>query len=244
MRSSSFVSSVTVRALAFSVCAASLAVAPSAKAQTFEGAVTMRVGVGGAQSAVQEVEYLLRGGRARINMQTRGRTVSMIAVPAEKKMFMLMDAQNMYIEMSTDPATNPAMKPTADAATKAIENAGAPKITRTGRKETIAGYECEHVLVASTSQSFDVCITKALGGFSTALSAIGGMNGAGRGSAAQQTWQKALGEVGAFPLKVTSTDGAIALEVTKVEKRSIPAAQFEVPSTYSKMALPQRPPGR
>jgi hypothetical protein len=178
----------------------------------------------------------------------------MIAVPAEKKMYMLMDAQSMYIEMSTDPANNPSMKSASDAAAREIEKAGAPKITRTGKKETIAGYECEHVLVASATQSFDICTTKMLGAFVNAFGALGGMGGAGRGGAgrggaerggaAPQNWQQMLGEVGAFPLKVTSKDGGITLEVIKVEKRSIPAAQLEVPANYSKMTMPARPPGR
>ena len=238
----------TRRTFAIRTCAASLiaatvlAIAP-AQAQSFEGAVTMRLSASGGDPAGQEIEYLLRDGKARINMNARGRNVSMIAVPADKKMYMLMDAQNMYIEMSTDPADNPRLQAATDAAAKKMETAGAPKITRTGKKETIAGYECEHVLIETDTESFDACNTKAFGSFVNAMGAMGGMGRGGRGGASTPAWQKSLAEIGAFPLKITRKDGGVALEVTKVEKRAVPEAQFVIPSNYSKMNMPGRSPG-
>jgi len=219
-----------------------LAIAP-AQAQSFEGAVTMRLSASGGDPAGQEIEYLLRGGKARINLNARGRNVSMIAVPADKKMYMLMDAQNMYIEMSTDPTEDPRLQVATDAAAKKMGTAAAPKITRTGKKETIAGYECEHVLIETDTESVDACNTKALGSFVNAMSAIGGMGRGGRGGAAPPAWQKSLAEIGAFPLRITRKDGSFALEVTKVEKRAIAEAQFVIPSNYSKMNMPARSPG-
>ncbi len=210
-------------------------------AQAFEGAVTMRVSAGAASPA-REVEYVMRGGKVRINMNAAGRSASMIAVPAEKKMYMLMDAQSMYIEMSTDPAANPSVRAAMDSVSKKINAAPAPKITRTGKKERIAGYECEHVLVETQTDSFDMCNTKALGSFVNAMSGMGGMGG--RGGAATPAWQTSLTDVGAFPLKVARKDGGVVLEVIKVEKRAIPEAQFTIPSNYTKMSMPSRPPGR
>ena len=213
--------------------------AASLPAQAFEGSVTMHIAGTGANAAGQDIEYQMRGGKMRVNANARGRTVSAIIVPAEKKMYTILDAQRMYLEMSTDVASNAA----AGAAAKAA--ASSPKITRTGKKEMIAGYECEHVLIESGAETNDVCFSKSLGTFmlGSAMGMLGGGMGRGGAGAAQPAWQRSVTEVGGFPLKITRPDGTVALEVTKVEKKSLPESLFTVPPDYSRMTMPQRPPG-
>jgi hypothetical protein len=222
-----FVRSSLVRSALALVAVPALAIAmPNAlHAQEFEGAITMHAaGTTREGQPLPDLEYLARGGKMRINVRSPMGTLAMIAVPAEKKMYTLLDAQRMYMEMplSLDVSTN--------------TNAGpAPVVTRTGRKETIAGYECEHITVVAKDTT-DVCMARGLGPFFLANL---GMN--------QQApaWQKQLAADRAFPLKVVGRGGKTEFEVTKIERRKLSDAMFDVPDSYAKMEMPtRRPPAR
>lgn len=192
-------------------------------AQSFEGVITVRTAISMPNGQPSpEIEYMTRAGKLRINVRSPMGSMGIIAAPAEQKMYLLMDAQSMYAEQPLD------LSGAGNSATTA------PKITRTGRKETIAGYECEHLLVAGDPGDTDICVTKGLGPYVTP--SIG---------ARLPAWQRALASEGAFPLKVTNPAGVVQLEVTKIEKRKLSPAQFEVPDNYSKVAMPagRRPPG-
>jgi hypothetical protein len=192
-------------------------------AQPFEGALTMRVsskGANGPQS--QEVEYLVRGGKVRVSMGGPAGAMSLLSVPQEQKVYVLMAAQNAYLEMPvSDASSSVAAKSPADAT-----------ITRTGRMDTVAGYACEHVTVASAAQTVDICLAKGLGGYVNPLSSMQ--------RSREPAWQRMLTADGGFPLKVTMQDGSIPLEVVKVEKKRLAADLFSVPLTYSKMEMPRR----
>jgi hypothetical protein len=192
-------------------------------AQPFEGALTMRVsskGANGPQS--QEVEYLVRGGKVRVSMGGPAGAMSLLSVPQEQKVYVLMAAQNAYLEMPvSDASSSVAAKSPADAT-----------ITRTGRMDTVAGYACEHVTVASAAQTVDICLAKGLGGYVNPLASMQ--------RSREPAWQRMLTADGGFPLKVTMQDGSIPLEVVKVEKKRLAADLFSVPLTYSKMEMPRR----
>ena len=200
--------------------------AGDAGAQAFEGSITMRMSGRGPQGAMnQQMEYLVRGGKLRVNMGGPGAGMAMIAVPQEKKIYMLVSAQNSYMEMNL---------PDAEAAAK---NAKVPvedvKVTRTGKMETVAGLSCEHVQVTSKSGATDLCLTKELGRF---VNPMDGMRGA------MAPWQKQIANE--FPLKVTMADGTVPLEVTKVERKRLSNELFTIPESYTKMTMPAgRPPG-
>lgn len=196
-------------------------------AQEFEGVITIRTDMKSRDGTPSpDVEYMTRAGKLRINVRSPMGSMGIIAAPAEHKMYMLMDAQSIYMEQPL----------TVDAAEKAAGSVTTPPptITRTGKKETIAGYECEHVLVAGNPGSTDVCVARGLGPY--VPPALGTQLPA---------WQRALAADGAFPLKVTRSDGTVQLEVTKIEKRKLSPAMFEVPDSYTKMQMPagRRPPG-
>lgn len=200
-------------------------------APAFEGVITMRLASrGGDGNAMQDMQYMARGGKVRMSVSGPMGSMGIIAVPAEKKMYMLMDQQSTYMEMRMD----------ADAARAAgmPANMPEPKMTRTGKKETIAGYECEHVLVETPQQTNDVCMARGLGPFVNAMSSMSGM---GRGGGALPAWQRALAAEGAFPLKVTDAGGVVQMEVTKIERKKLAEAQFSVPLNYTKMEMPRRP---
>jgi hypothetical protein len=203
-----------------------LILAGEAGAQAFEGSISMRMAGRGPQGPMsQQMEYLVRAGKLRVNMGGAGGGMSMIAVPQEKKLYMLVAAQNSYMEMTL---------PDAEAAAK---DAKVPvddvKVTRTGRMETIAGLSCEHVQVVSKTGSTDLCLTKDLGRFVNPMDSMRG---------AMAPWQKQIANE--FPLKVTMADGTVPLEVTKVERKRLSNELFTVPASYTKMTMPAgRPPG-
>jgi hypothetical protein len=192
---------------------------PVAAQSPFEGVITMRLtGSGQAAGSTQDAEYFAsRSGKARVSLTTPMGKASIIMAPADGKMYMLMDQMSQYIE--TDLANLTAPEATADA----------PKITRTGKKETIAGWECEHIKV----DQLDVCAAKGLGAYLN----VGG-NLMMRGGI--QPWQSAVLKENIFPLRVTLPDGKVQMEVTKIEKKSIEPSTFQVPSNYTKVTLPAR----
>jgi hypothetical protein len=122
-----------------------------------------------------------------------------------------------------------------------------PKLTETGKRETIAGYTCEHWLMGD-KQNMDICIAKGLGYF--------GMGGQGGGAfstlknlafspeqlaeaSSHPEWVKFL-EGGAFPLKMTSTEeGKVTMnmEATKIEKKSLDDSLFVVPPDYKEFSM-------
>jgi len=192
-------------------------------AQPFEGALTMRLsskGANGPQS--QEMEYLVRGGKVRVSMGGPAGAMSLLSVPQEQKVYVLMAAQNAYMEMPmAEASSSVAAKTPADA-----------KITRTGRMETVAGYACEHVTVASAAQTVDICMAKGLGGYVNPLASMQ--------RSSEPAWQRMLTADGGFPLKVTMQDGSIPIEVVKIEKKRLASDLFSVPLTYTKMEMPRR----
>jgi hypothetical protein len=202
--------------------------APAAPAD-FEGSVSLRLSARTPQGVtMQPVEYLVRAGKVRVNVAGPLGGMAMLAVPREQKLYVLMAAQNAYSEIPMAAATAAA---TAAAGAVPAEAAGDVKVVRTGRRETIAGYACEHVQVTAAAQTTDVCLSTALGRYVNPLESM-------RGTAAP-AWQRAVGGEG-FPLKVTLPDGTVALEVTRVEPKRLANDLFSVPLSYTRIELPRR----
>jgi Domain of unknown function (DUF4412) len=181
-------------------------------AQTFEGAVTAKIhGDSGREPA--EVQYLLRNGVMRMEMNRGDAGGVMIVDPTTKTSYMLMPQRRMYMVMP--------MGAGAGADTQRV-----PEIVRTGRKETIAGYTCEHWLVKDTTGDLDACVASGLGAF-----AVGSP---GR----EASWSGVLREQRGFPLKVSKAGAGTIMEVTKIEPKRLDAALFAPPADYKKMEMP------
>ena len=196
-------------------------------AQTFEGAIAVRLSGGGRSGPTsQEVEYLARGGNVRLNIMSPAGAMAILGLSAENKTYLVVESQRAYMEL-----------PPVDAARMVAASAGATKLTRSGRKETIAGYECEHVIVPTNddtkSETTDMCLTYALGKYVNPMASLSG--------ARLSPWQQQLAADGGFPLRVTLPDGLVALEVTKIMKRRVSDTLFRIPADFSKMELPKRP---
>jgi Domain of unknown function (DUF4412) len=199
------------------IAIACVPMALSAQAR-FEGAITARVSgaTGGA-----DVTYLVKGDQFRMDMTGRGQSMYILRDPAKNATLMVMPAQRMYMEtpLSGDAAGNRAEGKPAD-------------IKMTGRKETVAGVECEHVLITSDDSQYDACVAHGLGMFPMINNP---MAGRGRGAEPPPAWQK-LGR-DAFPLKVQKVGGELAFEVTKIERKPLDASLFAVPDGFQKLDM-------
>src|SRR5262245_32410823 len=120
-------------------------------AQKFEGAITIALTT---PQGTNEMTYLIKGDQVRIDLPGRGGMSGYMLRDNSKKLnAMVIPSQSMWMDMQAMPGTNP----TAAAKT--------PDIKSTGRKETIAGYECQHVVIAAEDGQYDVCAAAGLGSF-------------------------------------------------------------------------------
>jgi Domain of unknown function (DUF4412) len=213
----------------------------------FEGTIAMKME--GEDKKGAEMTYFLKGPHTRIEVKSpdspEGQAV-MLWDLENAKMTTLMPARKMYMTIDMKQAAE-SMKDIAKDIKKTPDDQDTkfPRLTDTGKQETIAGYTCEH-WVMGEKQNMDICIAKGLGYF--------GMGGGGGFSslknlvfspkmlaeaAAHPEWVKFL-EGGAFPLKMTSTeDGKVKMniEATKIEKKSLDDSLFVVPPDYKEFSM-------
>jgi hypothetical protein len=123
-----------------------------------------------------------------------------------------------------------------------------PKITRTGKTETIAGYTCEYYQFGD-QEKLDFCLTKGLGYIPSGNDYRGGLinyfNNKGLHKPLETDPEfKKLVESGAFPLKITyEENGQVKtyMEVTRIDRKSLADSLFQVPADYKKVELPGFP---
>ena len=199
-----------------------LSLAGVLEGQPFQGRIRMQLRTtGGAGPSSQAADYFVKGDRARLELPGVMGGVAMLVASGASRMTLLLMAQRQFAETAMPGAADVATPPTS------------PRITRTGRTESIAGLPCVHVEVAAEGQVADLCLTTALGRL--AMNPMDAMGRASGGSA----WVRALG-ADEFPLRVTLPGGVVGLEVTAVERKRLSADLFSVPLEYSRMEPPAR----
>ena len=109
-------------------------------------------------------------------------------------------------------------------------------VRKLGTTEKIAGFDCENFeITSSQSKPVRACISQSLGRF-TFPDLGAGMGGMGRRGGPSPSWAKAFGDRPGFPLKVWGPDGAVAMEVTSVDRAAVSASLFEIPEDYLDMS--------
>jgi hypothetical protein len=107
------------------------------------------------------------------------------------------------------------------------------KIVKTGKYETVAGYKCEDWDVTSDHKEGTLCVAEqGVSWLSLPLSAL----------PSERAYMAELVDGHHFPLRFVSfgKDGATEeqrIEVTKIDKKSLQDAQFQVPQDYKVMDL-------
>jgi hypothetical protein len=116
------------------------------------------------------------------------------------------------------------------------EDKGPPtKLTKTGKYDTVAGYKCENWDVTSDHREGTVCVAQeGVSWFSIPMTGI----------PTEKLWMAELLDGKHFPLRFVgyAKDGTTEesrLEVTKIDKKTLPASEFEYPPTYMVMDLAQ-----
>ena len=180
--------------------------------RSFEGVVTMRL-TDPESGKTSAMKYSVKGEKVRVDLGPEGQGMAMIFDVAASKGRMLMPAMQSYMEID--------MPAGADAAWKG-------KVTRTGRKDRVAGHACEIIVVVDEQKNeSEICGATDMGRF---------VMGAGR----EKTPAWARGLENFFPLRVSTKQGPV-LEATKVEPRAIDASLFAVPRGWKSMGNMGRP---
>ncbi len=213
--------------------------APAAlSAADFEGTVSMKMS--GREAAAKGggavMNFSLKGGLTRMDMDAQGMSVGVIMDPAKQQMTMLMVQQHMYM-------IRPMATPEAPAGTSAGK---APEMTleKTSTTEKILGYECvKYVAKDDKGKSTELWLTDQLGSFMGFGSGGGPMGRRGGGGPMPQGWEQLLQGKSLFPMRVVSLDAGQEvgrMEVTAVEKKSMPDSLFTVPADWQDMSAMMR----
>lgn len=206
-------------------------------AQGFEGTMTMQVGA--PDGTPMEVKYMIKGEKMGMTATApasagplAGAEIRMIIDPSAKTVTMLMPAMAGMANLLPPDSKGIKMVNPIGGADAAGGAAAGPAVTykKLGTSQTIAGLKCDDYESTADGETTRACFASNVGMF-TYPSLGGGMGGRGRGAAAP-AWSKGIGQAPGFPLKVWTTDGKVAMEVTAIDRSAVPASAFEVPAGY------------
>ncbi len=186
----------------------------------FEGEITLHTTRG---NDATEMVVKAKQDKLRFETTANGQATAAIFDPTQNKVFMLMDAQKAYMEVDFSSPSAP----------QANVDAKAASAEKTGKKETVAGIDCEDWTVKDPSgKHTEVCLADGLAFFD-----LDGVKGGSSSS-----FSKQLREKKQFPLKSVDFDASgketSRTEATKIEKKKLDDSMFQVPSGYQKVSLP------
>ncbi len=198
-------------------------------AQGFEGVVTWQVsGDNGTMT------QMYKGSLVRMEMNQAGREGVMLMDHTGGTVTMLMPQQKVYMKM--DLKGMPGMSGNDDHAQ--------PKLTATGKSETIAGRTCEvyrYAEAAGKPETMELCVAKGMGFFMMGHSPMGGGGPLGNLAKVGSNPEYAkLYKDGFFPLRMSSLEGGTAkpmLLAKAIEAKSLDAGLFVVPAGFMEMKM-------
>jgi hypothetical protein len=227
---------VRMRAVITAPAVVCLLAAGTAHAQSFEGVVKFKMGMG---KDLGEMTQMYKGTKARTEFTSgKGQAGAMIMDMGAQSMIVLMPQQKMYMVMDMNKMAAMAKNMPGAKGQGAAAAAGTPPpITDTGKTDTVAGYTCQYYIVGDTQQT-EVCAAKGLGTFGMGQSPMGRMGGSPLAVLSDPRYAK-IWKDGFFPLKVRSLDrNETILEATQVEKKTLDASLFVPPADYKEMKMP------
>jgi hypothetical protein len=194
----------------------------------FEGEITMRTTTSGREP--QEMVVKTKGDRLRFDMKgPTGSPMHGVFDPTPNKILLFFDDGKMYTDLDF---SSPSAMPNVDGATGVV--------TKTGKHETVAGYDCEAWSVSDAlGKKTELCIAQGITFFD-----VEGLQ-AGPVKKAPSALAKEFREKKSFPLRSVEYDASgkelSRMEVTKIEKQAIDDKAFAVPPDYTKLQLPFAP---
>jgi hypothetical protein len=171
---------------------------------------------------VRDALFITKGGKLRVDVpEPDGRTAHTIFDPVGPKLTIILDSQHLALQMPP-PAAVPG------------DTTKPPTITRTGKHETVAGYDCEDWEIADEKGNHQsTCVAQGLPFFD--FSATAGATGG-------HSWAEELRDKNAFPLRARDVDASgkeiSRMEVTRIERRPVDDSAFIVPPGFNAMAVP------
>ena len=205
---------------------------PARAVAQFQGVIT--VAVHDKQDGDRTMTQWTAGNKYRLDMNEASKgehgsgNATMIFNQDARTLTMVMHDQRMYM---TRPLTAPRSQPAEKNESKDADHG---KLTRTGRTEMVAGVSCDVYHSVTTErgkqQEGDMCFAKGVGFMPAVMAGAGPMGGGMRALYAR---------IGAPPdagiMKVTTyVNGKphIDMEVTKVDRRTLNASDFQPPAGY------------
>ncbi len=213
---------------------------PTRAAGQFQGVVT--IAVHDKQEGETTMVQWTMANKFRLDMKQVSKgddgpgNATMIVNHDAKTVTMVMHDQHMYM---TSPLTAPRPQ-TAEKNGKKDDDMG--KLTRTGRTDMVAGVSCDVYHGVTTErgkpQEGDICFAKGVGFMPAVMSGAGPM-----GEEVRSLYAKIGAPPDAGIMKVTSyVNGKphVDMEVTKVDKRTLNASDFQAPAGYKALHRPGR----
>jgi hypothetical protein len=227
---------------------ASAVLAPAVlSAATFEGKVSFKMTSG--RDKPVEMTYNIKGDKIRMEMPEQKGMGGMIMDTSKREMLMIMDEQKTYMVMALPQAA-------VDAMAKRDEEM---KLEKTNETEKILNYTAtKYVLTEKNGNETELWLAEGLGTFMGFNK--NPMGGRGRGAPAAPAWERALEGKELFPLRVVGREKGSAradkgksgekskgksgggnesfrMEVTAINKTSLPDSMFTPPPGYQKFDM-------
>ncbi|HEY2517845.1 MAG TPA: DUF4412 domain-containing protein [Polyangiaceae bacterium] len=189
---------------------------------SFEGVIAMRSA--NAKGENPDLLFMVKGDKLRLDSDQDGKVAHSVFDGAAKKVTLILDSQKIAMALPLPSA--PDAGPDAPTAT----------VTKTGKHETIAGYDCEDWDVATGSRHESLCVASGVPFFDFAGTA------ALHAGPAKHTWADELRDKKSFPLRIIEKDPAgkelSRIEVSRIVKEPLEASAFEVPAGFHVMNMP------
>jgi hypothetical protein len=221
----------------------------SAPGAAFEGEITSKMSMG----TDLEVRYAIKGTRTRMETHTlQSDQQADVTQTSVTLMDLSSNTQTMFFPQTKTYTTVDWGEMAEEAADETGKDSSIdfPKVTSTGKAETIAGVTCQHWLIGD---KMDMCLAQGLGYFG---GGSGGILDKVKNPALREKFKEQLDanpefakfvEAGAFPLKIANVENGQAktiMEVTSVERKSLDDSLFSVPADYKKTEIPGMPVGK
>jgi len=183
----------------------------------------------------QQMDMTLKYSAGKIRADTK--MGSSIILPEEKKVIILMPQVQRYMIM-------PQPEPVATGE----ESSEMPQLTRTGKKETINGFECEQVIVKpARGYISELWISKkgpSILDFATSMNKLN----SGQMDKAGFSWFRFLGQnsdMATFPIRVITFDNnaqeVSRMTVTSFDHKTVSPTEFSPPPNYTEQQMPAMP---
>ncbi|HEY1534160.1 MAG TPA: DUF4412 domain-containing protein [Polyangiaceae bacterium] len=153
--------------------------------------------------------------------------------PADKKLYAVMEDKKQAVLIDLDKLATQAKSFGGAAAQHRPSSGTPPQISKTGKTDTVAGYTCEIWHVVSEKSVGDLCVAEqGTSWFHIPLS----------GAPAEYAWASEITDGKHFPLRFVASENGVEqgrVEVTSIQKKALPAEQFQVPTGYAILNLEQ-----